>query len=172
MNKRRLLLGILFFALMFFYVGAHAYFVFFHVSSYDGWTGRQKAANEPVRIVSVDPNGPSTALQVGDEFLAINGITLAQDPEILNFNRRVPPGTNYSMTVRRNGQELVVPLKTAPSSGSSSYFIEKSFVFTVPIFLLTGLIVLLLKPDNRRQTEIPVSQQRRESIAAKIRQHE
>jgi sigma-B regulation protein RsbU (phosphoserine phosphatase) len=150
MNKRRLVLGILFFALMFFYVGAHAYFLFFHVGSYDGWTANKSSVNAPAIIVSVDPNGPGTALQKGDEFLSINGITSAQDPDIINYNRRVPPGTTYSIAVRRDGQELLFSLKTAPRPATSSNFIEKSFVFTTPIFLITGLIVFLLKPDNQQ----------------------
>jgi hypothetical protein len=125
MNKRRFLLGILFFALMFFYVGVHAYFVFFHLSSYDGWTATRSSINAPAVIVSVDPTGPSAALQKGDEFLSINGITPAQDPDIFNFNRRVPPGTTYSMAVRRDGQEHSLLAPNRPAIGKQFRLLRK-----------------------------------------------
>ncbi|MDQ3651717.1 MAG: hypothetical protein M3458_15870, partial [Acidobacteriota bacterium] len=84
-DKRRLLLGSLFFALMFFYLGVQAYFSFVYVAggSYDGWFGRWEGPGHPVRITGTDREGPATALKAGDEFLAINGITPAEDPEIM-----------------------------------------------------------------------------------------
>ncbi len=88
------------------------YFVFFHVGSYNGWTGEQQGFNKPALIRRADPKGPATVLQPGDEFLAINGITLRQDPSIMNFAGRVPPGTSYTMTVRDNGQEILFRLVT------------------------------------------------------------
>jgi C-terminal processing protease CtpA/Prc len=53
------------------------------------------------RIISVDQNGPATELRPGDEFVSINGLTLRDDPKLLNYNRRVPPGTSYTIVVRR-----------------------------------------------------------------------
>ena len=81
-NKRRLILGSVFFALLIFYFGVRVYFVFFHVGSYDGWTGQQQEYGKPALVTRTDPKGPATVLLPGDEFLAINGITLRQDPSI------------------------------------------------------------------------------------------
>ncbi len=49
-DKRRLLLGSLFFALMFFYLGVQAYFAIVYVGSYDGWFGEQKEPGGPAYI--------------------------------------------------------------------------------------------------------------------------
>ena len=86
-NKRRLLLGEIFFALLFFYLGVRVYFVFFHVGSYDGWTS--KRPDSRALIIAVDPKGPATAVRINDALLAINGITLAQDLDIANYYRRI-----------------------------------------------------------------------------------
>ena len=149
-DKRRLLLGSLFFALMFFYLCVQAYFSFVHVGSSDGWFGQQKMPGDPVHITGTDPKGPATALQAGDEFLAINGITPAEDPKIMGFADRVPPGTTYLMTVRRDNQELVVPLTTVEKPARRDYTGQSTYIFIELIFLVTGLAVFLLKPDNQQ----------------------
>lgn len=152
-NKRRLLLGALFFALMFFYFGVRCYFLFIHVSSYDGWYG-QGTLRYGVLVTSSDPQGPAKALQKGDEVLSINGVTLAEDPEIFGFADRVPPGTAYRMTIRRAGQEIIVPLMTAefPPDKRPSVFAQTRFydVLVYLIFLATALLIFLLKPDNKQ----------------------
>jgi hypothetical protein len=128
-NKRRLILGSVFFALLFFYFAIRIYFVFFHVGSYDGWYGRQKGPGYPAIITGTDSNGPATVLQAGDEVVAINGITPAQDPGILGFSNRVPPDTQYTMTVRRKGQELTFQLITAPDPQDEHGWGEKAYIF-------------------------------------------
>jgi sigma-B regulation protein RsbU (phosphoserine phosphatase) len=149
-NKWRFSLGLVIFALLFFYLGVRVYFVFIHEGSYDGWTTRQKPEDGRWYITDIDPKGPATALQKGDEFLAINGITRAQDPGIGDYNRRVPPGTNYQMTVRRNGQQLVIPLQTTEVTQRRNNFGERAYVFINFIFLLTALVIFLLKADSKQ----------------------
>ncbi len=152
-NKRRLVLGALFFALMFFYFGVRCYFLFIHVGSYDGWTG-QGTLREGVRVTGTDPHGPATALHKDDEILALNGIAMAVDPEIFAFADRVPPGTAYRMTIRRAGQEMTVSLITVefPPDKRTSVFTGTRFydVLIYLIFLATALIIFLLKPDNKQ----------------------
>ncbi len=147
-NKRRLILGSLFFALLFFYFGVRVYFVFFHVGSYDGWSGEQRGIDQPAIVTRTDPQGPATLLLPGDEILALNGITTRQAPSILNFAGRVPPGTSYIMTVRRNGQEFLLRLTTVENLAQQPDWGQKAFLLIYLIFLLTGLFVFLLKPDN------------------------
>ena len=149
-NQRRLILGSLFFALMFFYLGVRIYFVFFHVGSYDGWFGEQRGMAAPVLITRTDPNGPATVLQPGDEMLAINGITPKQDPSIMGFASRVPPGTTHTMTVRRNGQELSFRLTTAENPPKEVDWGQRFYILINLIFLFTGLFVFLLKPANEQ----------------------
>lgn len=149
-NQRRFILGLVIFALLFFYFGVRAYFVFFHVGSYDGWTSQQNRNDGRWYITSVDPTGPATVLQVGDEFVAINGITRAQNSNIGDYNRRVPPGTNYQMTVRRNGQLQTFALRMVEVTQRRTNSIERAYVFISPLFVLTALIIFLLKSDNKQ----------------------
>lgn len=148
-DKRRLVLGSLFFASLFFYVFVHFYFAFIFTGSSDGWFGRQNAPGEPIYITGTEPGGPATALQAGDEFLAINGVTPAEDPAIINYCRRVPPGTRYTMTIRRNGEVMDIPLVTVPRPASQNFGQRVSIIIHL-FFLLTGLAVFLLKPDNEQ----------------------
>ncbi|MFN7929640.1 MAG: SpoIIE family protein phosphatase [Blastocatellia bacterium] len=149
-HRRRFIFGLVIFALLFFYLGVRVYFVFFHVGSYDGWFGEQKGIDKPVLILRTDPNGPATALQAGDEMLAINGITPRQDPSIMGFAGRVPPGTSYTMTVRRQGQELNFRLTTATNPPKPLNWPERFYLLVNLIFLLTGLFVFLAKPDDEQ----------------------
>ena len=134
---------------MFFYLGVHAYFAFIPFGSSDGWFGEWKGPGHPIRITGVNPNGPATALKAGDEFLAINGITVDEDAEIMGFADRVPPGTTYLMTVRRDNQELAIPITTVEKPARNISFGQRAFTFVNLIFLMTGLAVFLLKPANR-----------------------
>jgi hypothetical protein len=151
-TRRRRWLGVFFFALMFGHMGVNAYATLMDVmgrpSSSDGWTAR-KLPGGPAEIVSVDKNGPATALQVGDEFISINGRTLVDDPKILSYNERVAPGASYTIVVRREGQTLEFTLVTIgyPISRWLRPIID---VLIQLLFLLTGLTVFLLKPADRQ----------------------
>jgi serine phosphatase RsbU (regulator of sigma subunit) len=113
-----------------------------------GWT-----ANSPPdgrsKIVSVDQNGPATALQVGDEFISINGLTTRDDPDIRNYNRRVPPGASYTMVVRRSGELRQFSLSTS-GFPVSRWLVQTTDTLVQFLFLLTGLIIFLLKPADRQ----------------------
>src|SRR5262245_15185005 len=148
-KPQRLVLGCVFFALMFGHWGVTAYWDLTRFSrSYDGWTARL-APDGRARIVGVDQDGPATALRAGDEFISINGLTLRDDPEILSYNQRVAPGARYTIVVRRQGQSLEFALAT------TNYPIRRWLMPIVDrlvqlLFLLTGLTVFLLKLEDRQ----------------------
>ncbi|HEX5084785.1 MAG TPA: SpoIIE family protein phosphatase, partial [Blastocatellia bacterium] len=101
------------------------------------------------QIVSVDKNGPATALQVGDEVISINGRTLADDPKLLRYNEHAAPGSIYKMVVSREGQSLEFTLEMIryPTSRWLRPIIDGLVQL---LFLLTGLTVFLLKPADRQ----------------------
>src|SRR5215471_13556950 len=105
MSKRvRILLGGIVLALLSAYLGVYVYSITLpKKGSSDGWSGTWDYKSEP-RVTSVEPNGPATGLQVGDEFIAINGVIIKDDPRILGISDRVPPGTRYTLTIRRTGE--------------------------------------------------------------------
>lgn len=143
-NKLRLVLGALLFALMFVHLAAVAHLPF--RGSYDGWTSRFIDGQLP--IISVDLNGPAKVLQVGDVILAINGITPRKQPSIVNLSRTISPGTTYSMTILRGQQQLELTLQT--SSLRLNWLSIILTVFVNLLFLLTGLIVFVLKPNDKQ----------------------
>lgn len=143
-NKLRLFPGTLFFALMFVHLAAVAYVPY--LGSYDGWSSRW-VDGQPT-IVSVDRQGPAKELQPGDVILAVNGINPQQQPSILNLNRRVPAGTTYSMTISRNQQQMELSLRMVPMVRDILRLSLTSLISL--LFLLTGLIVFLLKPNDKQ----------------------
>src|SRR5262245_19637494 len=148
-KPQRLVLGCVFFALMFGQFGVNAYTALtLFRGSYDGWTA-PLSADGMARIISVDQNGPATELRLGDEFVSINGMTLRDDPKILNYNHRVPPGTRYTMVVRRQGQLREFSLATA-SFPISRWLTPITDILVQLLFLLTGVTIFFLKPADRQ----------------------
>jgi serine phosphatase RsbU (regulator of sigma subunit) len=150
-KRHRLVLGCVFFALMFGHFGVNAYSAWLNLMasprSSDGLTARLSPDGR-AQIVSVDQNGPATELRVGDEVLSINGQTLRDNPEILSYNQGVAPGTSYTIVVRRKGQSLEFTITTI------RYPINRWLIPIVDsliqlLFLLIGLSVFLLKPADR-----------------------
>src|SRR5262245_42767234 len=151
MRKRRWL-GVFFFALMFGHLGVEVYTAWLNLAtlpnSSDGWTANLLPDGRS-QIVKVDKNGPATALQVGDEFISINGLTLQDDPGIRSYNRRVPPGTIYKIVVRRQGQLLEFSLATIRNP-IDRWLMPIADILVQALFLLTGLTIFLLKPADRQ----------------------
>ncbi|MDX2042427.1 MAG: SpoIIE family protein phosphatase [Acidobacteriota bacterium] len=143
-NRLRLVLGTLFFVLMFVQLAAVATLPL--RGSYDGWSSRW-TDGQPT-IISVDRNGPATDLQVGDIILAINGVNPKKQSSILNLSRSFPAGTIYTMTIRRNQQQLELVLATAPLRINWLSF--ATFALINLLFWLIGLTVFVLKPNDKQ----------------------
>src|SRR5262245_54154814 len=98
--RRRRWLGAFFFALMFWHFGVNAYSAWLNLTqlprSSDGWTARLLPDGR-AQIAGVDEDGPATALQVGDDLISINGLTLQDDPGIRDYNQHAPPGVPYTI---------------------------------------------------------------------------
>jgi len=150
--RQRQWLGAVFFALMFGHFCVNAYSSWLSLTrlggSYDGW-GARLLPDGRAEIATVDQNGPAAALRPGDEFISINGLRLKDDPDIRNYNRRVPPGTRYTMVVRRQGQLLEFSLTTTTYPLSRG-LIPVADILVQLLFLLTGLVVFLLRPADRQ----------------------
>src|SRR5215475_9423454 len=123
MSKRaRILLGGIVLALLTAYVGLYIYSITLpKKGSSDGWAGTWAGKGEP-HIVSVDPNSPAAnVLQIADELIAINGVRIKDDPRVLAYSEGVPPGTRYTMTIRRAGELRDVEIQTVPHQGSINF---------------------------------------------------
>ncbi|HEX6184547.1 MAG TPA: protein kinase [Pyrinomonadaceae bacterium] len=125
-----------------------------------GWGTSQAERGGSVRVVVVNPAGPAAgSLRVGDEVLALDGASVGHsDMELERAFARIVPGTPYTLTVRREGQlrEFALRSKTSPLSDR---LLSPGMVFTVLnglSFLLVGLAVFVLKPDDKQAVVLAV----------------
>jgi sigma-B regulation protein RsbU (phosphoserine phosphatase) len=143
-NRLRLILVISFFALMLVYCLAGLYLGLANLGSEDGWRGTGSYGQ--YYITASDPQGPAKELRKGDRIMAINGVGVTDDPRGLGLSNRVPPGTRYTMTVLRDGQEQTFTLHTIPRPPAKFPWSR-----LVPIlFWLTGIFVFLLKAEDQQ----------------------
>src|SRR5262245_2624132 len=143
MNKR-LIAGLVFFALLLVYCVAVIYIGLNPPGSNAGWHG--SGTNGDYRIDKLNPAGPAKDLRLGDRIIAINGVNVAENPGVLDSESRIPPGSRYSMTVQRNGQELTFAWQTIPWEHRRLDWNE-----LIPLlFWLSGLLVLLLKAEDQQ----------------------
>ncbi len=146
MSKRpRILLGGILLTLMSAYFGVYIYSLSLpNRGSDDGWRGTWAGRGDPI-ITDLAPNGWMAGLRVGDEIIAINGIKIKDDPRVLGYNSSAPPGTQYTMTVRRMGALRDVSVQTV----SFSIRFDPLYYISL-LFLLTGWGVFLLRSDDKQ----------------------
>jgi serine phosphatase RsbU (regulator of sigma subunit) len=150
--RLRLIIGIPFFSLMFFYLGLRVYTrVALQEYSLRGWNAEWRDGR--VVIADVIPNSPATGvLRKGDVVVAFWSERRDATPLVTPDYWRVPPDTQYKLTVSRDGQLLELPLQTTrisfggPSSGALYFF----YMLTFLLFIITGVTVFLLRPEDEQ----------------------
>ena len=149
MRLRFVLVG-LFFAVATVGVCAKSYLaltspMFFTPDDY-GFGVRQQVGR--LMVGPVKYSGPLATLQTGDEIVSFDGENIRYQTDLVTAFRRQPPDSSYSIVVRRDGELLQVTLhKNTPSLGF--YIRRLIYVFVPACFLLMGLVVFLLKPDDK-----------------------
>jgi eukaryotic-like serine/threonine-protein kinase len=149
MRLRFVLIG-LFFALMTVGVCSSAYLeltsqMFFNPDD-NGFGVRQQVGR--LGVGPVNPSGPAATLQTGDEVVSLDGENIRYQTDLITAFRRHQPESSHSIVVRRDGQLLHLTLRQDhPSLG---FYIRRLIFIAVPTcFLLMGLLVFLLKPDDK-----------------------
>jgi len=140
----RLIFGGVFFALLLVYCAANFYIWLYPPGSNGGWHG--SGSYGEFHITSIDPQSPAKDLRPGDKIIAINGVKVAERADVLVDEYRLPPGSRYSMTVERNGQELTFTWQTVPRRRGP--FPWNSLIPL--LFAFSGLLVLSLKAEDRQ----------------------
>jgi len=140
----RLIFGGVFFALLLVYCAASFYVWFYPPGSDGGWHGSGDFGE--FHINRIDPQSPAKDLRPGDKIIAINGVKVAERPDALGDEYRLPPGSPYSMTVERDGRELTFTWQTIARPRGS--FPSNKLIPL--LFWLVGLLVLLLKAEDRQ----------------------
>jgi serine phosphatase RsbU (regulator of sigma subunit) len=150
--RLRLIIGIPFFSLMFFYLGLRVYSrVALQEYSLRGWNAEWRDGR--VVIADVIPNSPATGvLRKGDVVVAFWSERRDATPLVTPDYWRVPPGTRYKLTVSRDGQSLELPLQTTriPIAGPSSGALYFFYMLTFLLFITTGVTVFLLRPGDEQ----------------------
>ena len=137
-------MGGAFFALLLVYCAASFYIWLYPPGSDAGWHGSSTFGAFYIR--RIDPQSLAKELRTGDKIIAINGLNVAEHAGALGDEYRLPPGSRYSMTVERNGQQLAFTWQTIPRLRGRFPWSK-----TIPLlFWLSGLLVLLLKAEDRQ----------------------
>ena len=143
-------LGAIFFALLLVYGGVRfdRSLALLGMESEPGWLARQ--AGSQVRVGQLGSIQSAALLRAGDEVLAVNGEQIKRASDIADVFHHIEPDRPYTVLIRRNGIPLEetlksqsVPLLTLLVNGAARLVIPN-------IFLLTGLIVFMLKPYDKQ----------------------
>src|SRR5262249_4439350 len=140
----RFILGIAFFALLLVYSAASFYVWLYPPGSDGGWYWG--GGYGEFQVSRIRPPSPAPELRPGDKIIAINGVNAAEHAGVLNDGYRLAPGSPYSMTVERNGQEMTFAWQTIPRRRGSFPWAKLMEL----LFWLSGLLVLLLKSEDRQ----------------------
>jgi phosphoserine phosphatase RsbU/P len=150
-RRAQLTLGGIFFALLLVYGGVRfaRTFSLLGMESDPGWTPLQVGTLVMIgQLTGLEPQGQ---LRIGDELIAINSREITYASDVPPIFHDIQPGEPYTVLVRRNGvlvppfklQSLAIPLRSWVVNGVVGLLIPN-------IFLLTGLVVFLFKPDDKQ----------------------
>lgn len=151
MRKRlQLILGGLFFALLIVYSAELFMRAVVELSkdSDPGWASLTLSGH--VRVRQPDSAEPAGLLELGDEVIALNGQPITSESQVQRFFKDIPPGSPYRVTVRRNRQVLDFVLQSQTIPLSRWIFNGAAGLIIPNIFLVTGLVVFLLKPYDKQ----------------------
>src|SRR2546427_4840997 len=152
MRLRIILVG-LFLALMFLHFGVHSYHdVSLSLKSTSAGWGLSPV-NGRVRLAHGMSSADTSLLRDDDEVIALNGQPMTNEIQLAIAMQKtfaqLPPGGSYTLVVRRAGQTQQVTLRSAPRPLWSKIAIIIIWLLAA-VFPLTGLVVFLLKPDNKQ----------------------
>jgi sigma-B regulation protein RsbU (phosphoserine phosphatase) len=143
----------LYFSLMFVNAAVGAYQTMrslnsYHKASDPGW--RVEPWSGRMRVRAIDSDGPSgSQLRIGDEIVSINSKPLDSPYNVLKPFERIPPGSTYNITVRRDGQLLDFTLKTRPFPGVLLAIGPMMRMVIPGIFLFSGLALFLFRSEDK-----------------------
>ncbi|HSB09142.1 MAG TPA: SpoIIE family protein phosphatase [Blastocatellia bacterium] len=143
-------LGAVFFAFLLIYGGARFYksFALLGMDSGPGWTIRQTGnvvrVNQPRSVEALG------LLQERDEVVTLNGQTIKSASDVAKVFHKIEPGAPYTMRIRRGGTLFEIALRSQEIP-LMAWIVNGAASLVIPnIFLLTGLIVFMLKPDDKQ----------------------
>jgi len=143
-------LGAIFFALLLVYGGTRFYrsFAPLGMESDPGWMARR--VGQSIRIVQLRSVEPEGLLRVGDEIIAVNGEQINRPSDIADAFHEIESGKPYTVLIKRGALGMEFTLLSQPIP-LITWLINGAWLLVIPnIFLLTGLIVFMLKPHDKQ----------------------
>jgi eukaryotic-like serine/threonine-protein kinase len=148
-GRRRIILVGLFFALMCVGIGVNSYHSFSYFSN-AGDPGWLVYPDGRVRTYTGVSAADVSMLRDGDEVVVLDGQKLENFRHYFETFARLPPGTAYTIVVRRDGRIEQLALRTA----SYHLGIRTLFFLLQPVlpatWLVIGLAIFLLRRDDKR----------------------
>lgn len=147
-KRLRFILGGLFYAIMFVYAGANAHQSLSARQSSTGWLMKERDGR--VLVEQIAPGGPAEALlREQDEVVAIDGRSVKSFWQAYEISR-LEPDTPYTLTIRRQGREQEVRLRTKELTPSTAILRILLMIVIPAMFLLVGFAVFALKPYDKQ----------------------
>jgi sigma-B regulation protein RsbU (phosphoserine phosphatase) len=139
-----------FFGLLLIYSGTFFYRTLAQLTmqSDPGWSVYQ--IDSRVVISQVSPSTQAFPLRPLDELIAINNKAIRSANQVIEAFQHIGPGEYYTVLINRGGQGQQYMLQ-ARAIPLSTWTLQAAGTLIVPtIFLLTGLVVFLLKPYDKQ----------------------
>lgn len=148
MRLRLTLVG-LFFALMFVHVGVNSYFsaLYFSTASDPGW---QIYPDGRIQTYTNLSGAQVAPLRDGDQIVALDGRAFEDGRQYFETFKRIPPGSPYTIIIRRDELTQELTLRTAPYLLWLRLNAALLQLIIPLVFLLVGATVFFLKPADER----------------------
>ena len=144
--RPRIVIVVLFYALMSAYAAVNAYQTVRLNRSYPGWEAQRQGGR--VWVMRVQGVGVEAGLRPRDEVVSFGGRPAASVRASTVYG--LAPGTPYTMVVRRDGREYEFALRTQPVPWSRRVMLLALVVLLPAVTFSTGLAVFLLRPDDKQ----------------------
>ena len=147
-NKQlKLVLGGLFFVLLFICTGVNMYrsLAVLSVRSDPGWVVTQQGGR-----LYISHAAPGLPLMVEDEIISLNREAVKAPYDVLTVFQNTLPGEVYQIEVRRGGQVKSFSLKAGAVLTSDWTLMVAGYLIIPAIFMVTGFVVFLLKPYDKQ----------------------
>jgi sigma-B regulation protein RsbU (phosphoserine phosphatase) len=148
MRKRlRLILGGLFFALMFVFAAGNAVQTFEYRQSTPGFGVKMRGGR--VLIEQVGQAGAAAGLRAGDEVVSLDGRKVETGLPVFEL-LSAEPGRAFTVAIGRDGQVRELNLRTVPFPHFMQFLFTLVLIVIPATFLVTGFAVFILKPDDKQ----------------------
>ena len=109
-----------------------------------------KAQDGEIIVSRIEATELRGVLREGDQIVEFNGNPLTSTSQLRVFFIIAEVGSPYEITVLRNGQRQRLNLQTLPTTAGMRLGVFSSVILVPLFFQLTGLVIFLLKPNDKQ----------------------